>query len=384
MHSHIRNLPTLSFSLFLTLRVMLFVPIVVPVNCGTIGLANLKKRHCGTKACQSAQAKQDKKAKSRKDRTILSFLKPKVTTVPLTVSSQARVHSYKLAVTDAIHPRRYSNANEPAVRHCGSKILESPLASLPKKKQCKVPVYDAAAAPELDNGETASAILVALDAIKASPVDAPSSVSAALPTGCPVKEKPQPFPDLPDLGSASPASSGNDSLPDVASLIQLVVPRRSGGVKLPISKDRADEEESASLGVPTKKNPFINDEAGASNGLGNTLLSEDGEDKEDAASDAAASDNKPMSEKQESISDGKSVRSIHKFLLGAVTQTTSPPNTLHALLAGLTFMCYDGYINMAWMDMLDLTLEYGRIKTTDTKRLAVWIMLGLVTDCTRW
>jgi hypothetical protein len=69
------------------------------VNCGTIGLANLEKRHRGTKACKTAQAKRDKKAKSRKDGTILSFLKPKVTTVPSTVSSQAPVHSYKLAVT---------------------------------------------------------------------------------------------------------------------------------------------------------------------------------------------------------------------------------------------------------------------------------------------
>ncbi|KAF8153331.1 hypothetical protein B0H34DRAFT_861457 [Crassisporium funariophilum] len=61
-------------------------------------------------------------------------------------------------------------------------ILERPLASSPKKKQCKVPVCDAAApAPKLDDGKTALAILAALDAIKASPVDAPSSVPAALP-----------------------------------------------------------------------------------------------------------------------------------------------------------------------------------------------------------
>ena len=71
------------------------------VNCGTIGLANLEKRHRGTKACKSVQAKRDKKSKLRKDGTILSFLKPKATTVPSTVSSQAPVHSYKLAVRDA-------------------------------------------------------------------------------------------------------------------------------------------------------------------------------------------------------------------------------------------------------------------------------------------
>lgn len=72
------------------------------VKCGTIGLANLEKRHRGTKVCKAARAKQDKKAKTRKDGTILSFLKPKAPTVPSTVGSQAPVHSYKLAVTDAI------------------------------------------------------------------------------------------------------------------------------------------------------------------------------------------------------------------------------------------------------------------------------------------
>ncbi|KAF8805025.1 hypothetical protein BYT27DRAFT_7105589, partial [Phlegmacium glaucopus] len=30
------------------------------INCGTIGLANLEKRHRGTKACNEARAKRDK------------------------------------------------------------------------------------------------------------------------------------------------------------------------------------------------------------------------------------------------------------------------------------------------------------------------------------
>ena len=30
------------------------------VNCGTIGLANLEKRHCGKKVCKAAQDRQDK------------------------------------------------------------------------------------------------------------------------------------------------------------------------------------------------------------------------------------------------------------------------------------------------------------------------------------
>ena len=72
------------------------------VKCGTIGLANLEKRHRGTKVCKAAQEKRDKKAKTKKNGTILSFLKPKAAPVPSTVSSQARVHSYRLAATDAI------------------------------------------------------------------------------------------------------------------------------------------------------------------------------------------------------------------------------------------------------------------------------------------
>jgi hypothetical protein len=71
------------------------------IKCSTIGLANLEKRHRGTKVCKAAQEKRDKKAKTRKDGTILSFLKLKAATVPSTVGSQAPVQNYKLAVTDA-------------------------------------------------------------------------------------------------------------------------------------------------------------------------------------------------------------------------------------------------------------------------------------------
>ena len=64
--------------------------------CGTIGLANLEKRHRRKKVCKAAQDKRDKE-KNSKDRTILSFLKPKATVVPSTVSSPVPVHGYKLA-----------------------------------------------------------------------------------------------------------------------------------------------------------------------------------------------------------------------------------------------------------------------------------------------
>ncbi|KAF8800419.1 hypothetical protein BYT27DRAFT_7117723, partial [Phlegmacium glaucopus] len=66
------------------------------INCGTIGLANLEKRHRGTKACNEARAKRDKGAKMKKNGSILSFLKHKVATVPLTVGSSAPIHSHKL------------------------------------------------------------------------------------------------------------------------------------------------------------------------------------------------------------------------------------------------------------------------------------------------
>ena len=71
------------------------------VNCGTIGLANLEKRHRGKKICEAAQQKRDKEAKT-KDGNILSFLKPKATSVRSTVNSAALVHSYKLATHLAI------------------------------------------------------------------------------------------------------------------------------------------------------------------------------------------------------------------------------------------------------------------------------------------
>ena len=67
------------------------------VNCGTIGLTNLVKRHHGKKICKAAQQKQDKEAKKKKDRNILSFLKPKAASVPSMVDSPAPVHSYTLA-----------------------------------------------------------------------------------------------------------------------------------------------------------------------------------------------------------------------------------------------------------------------------------------------
>ena len=72
------------------------------VNCGTIGLANLEKRHRGKKICKAAQQKRDTEAKKKKDGNILSFLKPKATSVPSTVNSPAPVHNYKLAISKPV------------------------------------------------------------------------------------------------------------------------------------------------------------------------------------------------------------------------------------------------------------------------------------------
>ena len=94
------------------------------VNCGTIGLANLEKRHRGKKVCRAAQEKRDK-AKKNKDRTILSFLKPKPTIVPSTVSSKGPVHSHKLApesTTDA-SPDSQIFTTSPQGKAVSSKVL---------------------------------------------------------------------------------------------------------------------------------------------------------------------------------------------------------------------------------------------------------------------
>jgi hypothetical protein len=97
------------------------------VNCGTIGLANLEKRHRGKKVCKTAQEKRDKVKKS-KDRTILSFLKPKAAIIPSTVSSQVPVHSYKLALqsvtdTSLIGPTISTTSGPPQREAVSLKVL---------------------------------------------------------------------------------------------------------------------------------------------------------------------------------------------------------------------------------------------------------------------
>ena len=56
------------------------------VNCGPGGVANLEKRHHGTKICLDKRAKQNSAALKQKNGSILAFMHKKPTTVPSTVS----------------------------------------------------------------------------------------------------------------------------------------------------------------------------------------------------------------------------------------------------------------------------------------------------------
>lgn len=47
------------------------------VNCGTVGISNLEKRHRGTKKCLEIKARRDKKGKNMAQASLLMFMKPK-------------------------------------------------------------------------------------------------------------------------------------------------------------------------------------------------------------------------------------------------------------------------------------------------------------------
>ena len=44
------------------------------IHCGTVGLANLEKWHCGMKICLETKAKQDKNAKVKRNRSLTFFI----------------------------------------------------------------------------------------------------------------------------------------------------------------------------------------------------------------------------------------------------------------------------------------------------------------------
>jgi hypothetical protein len=63
------------------------------VNCGTVGISNLTKRHRGKKKCLELKARRDKKGNSMVQGTLLTFMKPKPTMVPPTVAGTSLIHS---------------------------------------------------------------------------------------------------------------------------------------------------------------------------------------------------------------------------------------------------------------------------------------------------
>jgi hypothetical protein len=63
------------------------------VNCGTVGISNLMKRHCRTKKCLELKARWDKKGKGMVQGSLLTFMKPKPTLVPLTVAGTSLIQS---------------------------------------------------------------------------------------------------------------------------------------------------------------------------------------------------------------------------------------------------------------------------------------------------
>jgi len=98
--------------------------------------------------CKAAQEKQDKKAKKRKNGSILNFLKPKATIVPLMVNSTAPVHSYKLplqsephttsiASTTNVQGKIISSMSQPASRLISNsfiKMLQELVKDLPESR----------------------------------------------------------------------------------------------------------------------------------------------------------------------------------------------------------------------------------------------------------
>jgi hypothetical protein len=108
------------------------------IKCGPAGLKNLEKRHRGTDTCKTAQAKRDKNAKTKKNGSILSFLRPRAGPVPSTVSSLALVHGHKLALatlrdtgpTTTTADPLGNEASSPAILSVSEPIMEGFISEL--------------------------------------------------------------------------------------------------------------------------------------------------------------------------------------------------------------------------------------------------------------
>ena len=79
------------------------------IHCGSVGLANLEKRHRGKKICRETKAKRDKNMKAKKNGSLLTFFNhPKATSVPSTILRIQPVHSPTLTqeTVEAAVPHR--------------------------------------------------------------------------------------------------------------------------------------------------------------------------------------------------------------------------------------------------------------------------------------
>ncbi|GLB44007.1 hypothetical protein LshimejAT787_1501910 [Lyophyllum shimeji] len=97
------------------------------VNCGSVGLPNLDKRHRGTKVCLKRQATQAQAGKGKKNASIMSFLRPKPVPVPSTVTAPALVGGAGASLL-----------SEPARE--AEEILLAPSHASPSSKPDEVPI----------------------------------------------------------------------------------------------------------------------------------------------------------------------------------------------------------------------------------------------------
>ena len=78
------------------------------IHCGTVGLANLEKRHHGTKTCLETKPKWDKNAKTTRNGSLLTFSNwSKPNLVPSTTSTAHPIQSQAL-------PRETASSTKPA------------------------------------------------------------------------------------------------------------------------------------------------------------------------------------------------------------------------------------------------------------------------------
>jgi hypothetical protein len=85
------------------------------VNCGTVGISNLTKRHRGTKKCLELKARRDKKGKGMVQGSLLMFMKPKPTLVPPTVAGASLIQSNTISAS-------FSTADIPPKWGCEERV----------------------------------------------------------------------------------------------------------------------------------------------------------------------------------------------------------------------------------------------------------------------